>query len=329
MYLSFLFNIFDNILINSVYLYEYYMKGKNMKRQISISILAIVLVSAFLTEKAYAGAWTVPKHRVWGEYYMKWDYATSAFDSTTQRTGGGNQSTNFKSWEFVMEPKMEFGVTDWLTALGSVEWKEGHYKEYDRPVSWGPFTHKNHGITNVKVGGRLRMLQEPVVISTQTRVFIYPGYGIDHGDDPGFQNQPSIGYGDDAVEQRILIGKKFDMPIWRNYTLPCYVGAETGYRWRTKHVCNDIPYFVEGGFWPVPWFLLKSELDGYKVHGGTGSIKSGYGIWRIGGVWQVFGDSILREGDKMFNIEFQYGMTVFGKNTNDAQELVLKVQTQF
>ncbi|MCX5686136.1 MAG: hypothetical protein NTW09_01545, partial [Candidatus Omnitrophica bacterium] len=89
------------------------------------------------------------------------------------------------------------------------------------------------------------------------------------------------------------------------------------------------PYFFECGFWPSSYFLVKTEIDGYTFHGGTGSIKESYGIWRIGGVWQVFGDSVLREGNKMFNIEFQYGMTVWGTNTNAAQEWVLKVQTQF
>ncbi|MBI5144551.1 MAG: hypothetical protein HZA30_05750 [Candidatus Omnitrophica bacterium] len=181
----------------------------------------------------------------------------------------------------------------------------------------------------MKLGGKWRLLKEPFVLSTQTKVFIYPGYGNYHGDDPAFTNQPSIGKGDDAVEQRILIGKTFEIPLWEIYELPCYVGAETGYRWRTRHVTNDIPYFVEGGFWPVNWLLVKSEIDGYKHHGGTGSIKESYGIWRIGGVWQAFGGSTLREGDKLFNIEFQYGMTLWGKNTTAYNEWTLKVQTQF
>ncbi len=300
-----------------------------MKRQIVFISLAFGLVSLLCIEKAYAGAWTVPKYKVWTEYYMKWNYAKETFNEQDQLSSSGTHVKNFRNQEFVMEPKLEYGITDWLNFQVSMEYKEAHYKEYDRQPSWGSFVRKNHGITNIKVGGKWRLVDKPVVFSTQTKVFIYPGYGIDHGDDPAQKNQPSIGYGDDAVEQRVLIGKTFGIPVTKQFKLPCYVGAETGYRWRTRHVCNDIPYFVEGGFWPVPWLLLKSELDGYKVHGGTGSIKSGYGIWRVGGVWQVFGDSTLREGNKLFNIEFQYGMTVIGKNTNAVQEWVLKVQTQF
>lgn len=301
-----------------------------MKNKFAVIFLCVLIALIFSTEYAFAGAWTVPKHKVWGEYYMKWDWAKQEFLSNGKRrtlTDGNNA----RSWEFVMEPKIEFGVTDWFTAMAGLEYKQSHYKEYGRPAAWGPFARKNNGVTNIKLGGRWRLMENPFVFSAQGRVFIYPGYGNYHADDPAFTNQPSIGKGDDAFELRAMLGKTFEIPIplTNEFRLPCYIGAETGYRWRTRHVSNDIPYFVEGGFWPVNWLLIKSELDGYKAHGGTGSIKESYGIWRIGGVWQVFGDSVLRQGDKLFNIEFQYGMTLYGKNTTAFEEWVLKVQTQF
>jgi hypothetical protein len=304
-----------------------------MRRKAVASGLLFMLISLLHTQSVFAGAWTVPKHHVWGEYYMKWDYAKDSFDSRGKRaTSAPLEYKDARTWEFIQEQKLEYGVTDWLTGMFALEWKEAHYKEYDRPADWDAYARKNHGLTNIKFGTRWRLTDKPAVISVQGRFFMYPGtYGVSHGDDdPGFQNQPTIGYGQNAFELRGMIGKTFTTQITRNYKLPWYVAAEAGYRWSNKHVCNDIPYFIEGGFWPCSWFLVKSELDGYKVHGGTGSIKSEYGIWRIGGVWQIFGgDSVLREGDKMFNIEFQYGFVLWGKNTNAAQEWVLKVQTQF
>jgi len=302
-----------------------------MRRFARLAVLLFLFL--LISEKAFAGAWTLPKYKVWGEYYMKSSYAKEYIfeDGSTGQLGSG---TDARSWDFVMEPKLEFGVTDWLTAMGSVEYKEGHYKQYGRPRAWsgGSFARKNHGVSNVKFGGRWRLMEKPVVFSAQGRVFVYPGYGNNHGDDPAFTNQPSIGRGDDAFELRALIGKTFEVPIpfTAEFKLPCYVGAETGYRWRTRHVCNDIPYFVEGGFWPVNWFLVKGEVDGYKCHAGTGSIKENYGFVRLGGVWQVFGgDSVLREGNKLFNIEGQYGMVLWGKNTTKSQEWTVKVVTQF
>jgi len=292
-----------------------------------IAIVVFTLISLFSIENAFAGAWTVPKHKVWSEYYMKWNWGKEAYNTHWNKKKLSNDA---RSWEFVQEPKLEFGITDSLTALASMEHKAAHYKEYDRPAAWGPFTHTHSGVTAVKVGGRWRFMDVPFVMSTQTKVFIYPGYGIDHGDDPSYSNSPSIGRGDDAVEQRILIGKVFSVPINDKYKLPCYWGAETGYRWRTKGVSGDIPYFIEGGFWPASWLLVKSELDGYICNPNSKGVEESYGIWRIGGVWQIFGgDSVLRQGSKLFNIEFQYGMSVWGMNSTAYQEWVCKVQTQF
>lgn len=298
-----------------------------MIRKIGRTIAVLVIVSSFSIEKAHAGAWTVPKYKVYVEDYMKWGYAKDQFIADGGRKRLNNDG---RSWDWVNEPKIEYGITDWLNFLGAIEYKEEHYKEYGRQAGWGPFSRKNHGFTNVKLGGKLRIVEQPVVTSLQTKVFIYPGYGVDHGDDRTFSsNQPSIGYGDNAVEERVLMGKTFSLPILPRYSLPCYWGMETGYRWRTRHVCNDIPYFVEGGFWPVNWLLVKSEIDGYKSHDGTGSIESSYGTWRIGGIWQVFGDATLRKGAEIFNLEFQYGMTLWGKNTSAYNEFVFKVATQF
>lgn len=294
-------------------------------------VLALAVVMLFLSaSELYAGAWTVPKHKVWGELYEKWSYAKEEFNQDGKRQTL-SQGKEARYWEYMMEPKLEFGVTDYLTAMASLEYKEAHYKEYGRPDSWGPYSVKNHGITNIKVGGRFRFLEDPVVMSTQTRVWIYPGYPVNHHEEGDWTaHQPMIGYGDDAVEQRILIGKTFILPIHKGYKIDGYWGIETGYRWRTKSVCYDIPYFAEIGVRPIKGFLLKTEIDGYKAVKGTGSIYSEYGFWRIGGVWEVFGgDSTLRQGEKMFNLEFQYGTMVWGKNTSAPQEFVLKVSTQF
>lgn len=299
-----------------------------MRRHTIVFAIIILFISLFNAKFAFAGAWTVPKHHVWLQEYIKWDYSKSSFDTNGHRSTSPNQVDSFRSWEIVQEQQLEFGVTNWLTFLSALEYKESHYKEYDRPEDFGPFARKNHGITNVKLGARWRITDKPVVFSIQPKVFIYPGYGVDHGDDEFFNhNQPSIGYGDTDYEIRALVGKTFNLPI--EYKIPCYWGAETGYRWRNRHVAHDIPYFFESGFWPKPWLLMKTELDGYIVNPATGSIRSDYGIWRIGAVYQVFGDSVLRQGDKLFNIEFQYGMVLWGKNTNAAQEWVLKIQTQF
>ena len=298
-----------------------------MRKLITQGCLLIFGLVVF-TQNAFGGAWTLPKHKVWGEYYFKWAWAKEEYTAERDR---GRLGANARNWEWGMEPKIEFGVTDWFTLMFSVEYKEAKYKEYDRPVNWGPFRRKNNAVTNVKIGGRVRFIKEPVVLSGQVRLFLAPNYGVSHGDDPAWGNQPGFGQGENDLELRGLIAKKFDLPLfYEGWTLPCYVGAETGYRFRGGPVCNDIPFFVEGGFWLYKWLLIKSEVDGYWCHDGTGSIESEYAIWRIGPVFQVFGgDASITRKNMAFNIELQYGYLFWGRNTNATQEMIVKVATQF
>lgn len=318
-----------------------------MKNRFALTAVSVVILSSlFHIESAFAGAWTVPKHKVWSEYYMRWSYGKDAYNSnwklqSTQSSG----AKNFRDVRFTQEPKFEFGVTDWLTAMASVEFESAIYKEYQRPVYWQPYyqegyTVKNRGCKAVKIGGRWRLMDVPFVLSSQTRVSIYPGYGINRGDTANkgpaigafedLQYSPSIGYGNDSVDQRLMIGKTGSIQITKTFKLPWYGGAEAGYVWNNRTVANGYVWFLEGGVWPFPWLLIKSELDAYKSHDGTGKFEKAYGIWRIGGVWQVFGgDSVLRQGNKLFNLEFDYGLTVWGKNSTAFQEFIFKVDTQF
>jgi hypothetical protein len=250
--------------------------------------------------------------------YIKGWWAKEIFNGEWDRT---RMSGNAWSWEYQVEPKFEFGVTDFLTALTSFSCFYSEYKEYDRPVTWGSYSVKNNGIKYVTAGGRMRFVEAPIVVSGQLKGFIYPGYDT--------TKAPAPGKGDDSLEARGLLGKTFAIPLlYKEWRLPAYIGIESGYRWRNKNVCNDIPFFIEGGCWPFKWLLVKAEIDGYKAHRGTGSDYEDYANWRVGGAYQVFGDSTLREGT-LFNIEVQYGQTFWGRNTTALQEIIFKIQTQF
>lgn len=299
-----------------------------MKKIVLIIMLFAFAICVF-SQDAFAGAWTLKQHKVWAEWYTKWSWAkgNEGFDSNGQRAESSNDA---RSWGWAMEPKIEYGITDWLNLLFSMEYKESKYKEYGRPENWGTFARKNHGLTAVKVGGKIRFIEKPFILSGQVKAYIYPGYGNNHGDDPAYTNQPSIGDGEDALELKALIGKEFKIPVYFLDTpIRCYAGGEAGYRFKNRAVANDIPLFVEGGFWPFSWLLLKGEVDAVLSHEATGSIKKSYSIWRVGPVWQILGgDSVTKLG-KQFNIEVQYGQTFWGKNTGKEQEIVLKCQVEF
>ena len=300
-----------------------------MKRQIVFAVLAAFFASLLWTSMAFAEAWCVPKYKVWGEHYTKFEYAKQEFTVEGKRRtlSDGQEARN---WGFTMEDKLEFGATDWLNGIFNIAYKQYEYKEYGRPDSWGPFVRKNNGFSVVRIGGRLRLMKAPFAITTRSLFYIYPGYGNYHGDDPAYQNQPSLGYGNDSFEQIVSVGKTFDIPITKSYKLPCLLETWTGYRWSNRSVCGVVPYYMQFGFWPVKTLILKGELDGIMCNPGTGSIKESYGIGRLGAIWEVFGgDTILRQGSKLFNIEFLYGATLWGKNTTAYQEWTTKLDVQF
>jgi hypothetical protein len=302
-----------------------------MKRYKYAGIALPLLVAIFIlasAKNAQAGAWTIKKGKIWSLYQIRWAYAKDAFNEEGKKKGiAGDRDA--RKWQFSMQPKLEYGVADWLNALCYLEYKEAHYKEYNRPSELGTFCHKHYGVDGVQTGAKMRVIEDPVVLTLQPKAFIYPGYGIDHGDDPSHSNYPPLGYGDDAFEMRVLTGKTFLFPLTRRLAFPVYWKLESGYRWRTRHVCNDIPFYTCFGLWPREWLLLNTEIDAYKCHAGTGSKKESCGIWRAGMIWQVFGNSTLRQGAQMFNIQFQYGMTVWGKNTTAYDEYLLSIHTHF
>jgi hypothetical protein len=297
----------------------------NFRAAITVVLTLVLLSNA---TAVHAGAWLIKKGKVWGQYNIKWASATKMFNAKGEKKSISGYMDGRK-WQFSMLPKLEYGVTDWLNALLYMDYKEVWFKEYNRPASMGPFSHKNHGIDSIQTGAKIRIIKDPIMFTLQPKVFIYPGYGNYQQNDPSYSNYPPIGYGDDAFELRVLTGKELWFPVSRRLDLHCYWKLESGYRWRTRHVANDIPFYACFGIWPKEWLLLNTEIDSYKCAPGTGSIKESSAIWRSGIIWQVFGNSTLRQGAQMFNIEFQYGMTVWGKNTTAYNEYILSIHSHF
>ncbi len=297
-----------------------------MKKILPFVLLLCVVFPQFV----FAGAWTLPKNNLWMELYTKFN--TSKYEYGTDRSlNRKSGSQNAWSWGYTVIPKAEYGVTDWLTALGGFEFKNQNYKEYGRPDDWGPYSVRYAALTNVHFGARVRILKDPLVMSGQIKAQIYSG--------DGKQAQPELSDGDDMIELRALFGKTFDTEI------PFYLAGEVGYGLRNRAACNSIPLFVEGGFWPTEWLLLKTELDVSWAAEGTGNIEKDWAIWRIGPVIQFydlyelfrqedaaveqdFMTSVTRQ-NRAINLEFQYGNIFWGKNTSADHEFVIKASAQF
>lgn len=300
-------------------------------RKLFVATLIICTAIMMMPQFAFAGAWTLPQSNWWAQYYWKILYADSVF-GLNEKQGKHGQSNGGKNWGYQMIPEIHFGVTDWFEPFWSITYKDEQYKEYERPPSWGPFQRKSHAFTNVDVGGKVRFLKDPFVLTGQVKGSIYTGEG---------QNkEPQLSDGNDSLEVKGLVGK-----IFGPKEMPFYFGFESGYKFNNRGVANQVPIFAEGGFWPFKWLLAKTEIDGYWAHNGTGSqVEKSYVTWRIGPVIQLhtiyymmqgmdvtskeFTSDITKAG-RSLNFEVQYGNTFWGKNTAAYQEAVFKIYGQF
>lgn len=301
-----------------------------MKKIIALIILACFLLPQF----AFAGAWTLPRGDVWAEYTIKSNWAKSAYDSDWNRK---RFERNARSWGWNQAGKIEYGLLDWITLLAGCEWKESTWKEKDRPVDWNSYSHTSNGMTTGEVGTRIRFIKDPLIVSGQVKYIFYTGCG--------YNEVPSLSDGADAWEFRLMAGKLFEPTVFGS-KLPTYLAGEIGYGFKNRGVANYVPFLVEGGFWPTKWLLIKTELDGYWGHDGTGRDEKDYVIWRIGPVFQLLdiyeeitgksanaptgpaGSNITRDNNSL-NLEVQYGNMIWGRNVSATQEVVLKISTQF
>ncbi len=304
-------------------------------------IIVFLVISCFiLPNLAFAGAWTVGRGNIWLEQTAKYSWAKWDYDENRHMRRKGN---NARSWGWSHTSKAEYGLLDWLTILGGVEYKLGRYTEYDRPVPWGDYDVSNNAFTSAECGVRIRHLKEPVVLSTQIKGYLYldgKGYRDPIPASPSHPSadRPPLTDGSNALEIRSMVGKIFDEQI------PFYYGFEAGYRFRNKHACNEVPLFAEMGVWPVRWLLIKSEIDVVLCHDGTGDFEKDYAIWRAGPIIYLldiyhmlkgidisskeYKDNITKKG-RSINVEFQYGWTFWGRNTSADRELIVKVSTEF
>ena len=88
-------------------------------------LLALAL-SLLNPHDASAGAWTVPRHRWYTEYFYRIFQSKSTFDAD------GNSHRRAKAGRFRdirNELKLEYGVTDALNLLASIPYQSAHHRD--------------------------------------------------------------------------------------------------------------------------------------------------------------------------------------------------------
>ncbi|MDP2942072.1 MAG: hypothetical protein Q8O36_00945 [Candidatus Omnitrophota bacterium] len=263
------------------------------------------------------------------ELYNKYYWHNSQFNADGDKTrwGYGGRYT-----EWMSELKAEYGLTDRFNLLASIPYKHAIWRD-----------HFNHDVSSDVgdswVKAKYRFFDEttmPFVFSGQGGIGIHGPY------DP--HDSPALGSHEIAGEIRLIASRSFSI-------LPSYGGVEVAYRPRLKDPANEIPYFLEYGYYPTNWVMFKGTLDGVKAIRGTG-IKEDYTKWTasiilsLRGTFGTFRKKDLEEEAMeeaeigwpavlwwlkkyIREIELGYGNTFIGKNASAGSEIFFKATNQF
>jgi hypothetical protein len=234
------------------------------------------------------GAWTVPKGKLYCELYNKYYWHNSYFDDKGKRKGW---ALNGKYDEIRIELKFEYGITDDLSYLLAVPYKNAHWDD-DNGKS------VTKGVPHIWTGFKYCLFREPVVFSVQARVKL-PTHYNEH-------RSPSLGTRQVDEELRFLMGKSL-WPLFRGYTK-----AELGYHYRHEEPPNEIIYYYELGYNLTKGITLKGAIDGVEGIAGTGDPDEDYTKWICSTIFNLKGN---------LNLELGYGQTFAGKNSSAAEEV--------
>jgi hypothetical protein len=198
--------------------------------------LLLLLSAASAPQSANAGAWLMPDQH--GQIVVT---GTASSASKAFGSGGSLQSTpRYNKTE--LQALMEYGVTDWLTAIAIPSLQH---------VDIGsPTDAKRTGFDNTEFGGRVRVLQETDwVLSAQGTVRV-PGTGDTN-------NPAAVGYTGVDIDLRGLFGASFALG-----GLPAFVDVQLAQRFRTGGPPSEARIDLTFGIRPEQrWLVLLQQFN--------------------------------------------------------------------
>jgi len=206
-----------------------------MKKQaVALSLLVLLLMPA----TSFAGAWTQEKLHMYNRFSADYFHSARNFNDDGDLVERPNNGT-FESWTLTYYG--ELGVTDWLTAIANLPYKHQTLDDdTERNETWG--------VADIELGARMRLLEDPVVLSVQALVKIPEAYDMD--------DAVPLGNGQYDYEGRVLLGKS----LWPY--VPGYAGLEVAYRYRDNGPADEVKFLAELGSDIAKGFYARTKLDG-------------------------------------------------------------------
>lgn len=223
----------------------------------SVTAILLVVISA---GTAFAGAWTSPKYAFYDKVAFNYYYADHSFDADDNK---GATPLNGKFTDHNVSNYLDFGLTDDITLINAIsfKWLENE-TDLTAPGS-GRMETRGHGLGDVDLGVRYKILDRPAgIVSTQLLMKIPGPYG---------RNDPlPLGNGQFDAEARLLYGRSL-YP-----TIPGYANLEIGYRFRADAPSDELRYLVEFGVDITRTLYARAKLDGIlSMNNGSASDGSG------------------------------------------------------
>lgn len=241
-----------------------------------------------------AGAWTMPKGKMYARVALNYYEADQNYDGDGDRIDFDN---NGDFYDVNGSVYLEYGVLNRLTLIANTTYK---YLEYEND----DLISDSYGMGDIDVAARYLLLGSGTyALSVQGLLKIPEAY--DEADDV------PLGNGQFDVEFRLLYGQSL-YPL-----IPGYCNAEVGYRFRREEPADEFRYLLELGIDMTANSYARVKLDGIL---GIGNEKQELDM---SGNPTVTNDFDLAKLDvcigykisEAYGIELAYTPSVYGENT--------------
>lgn len=275
------------------------------KLVVSVTSLSILLFF-LLTDICFAGAWTMPKGKIYDRLSANYYLAKDEFDKDGDRRDFPLKG-EFR--DLYLNNYIEFGITDSITLINSIYFKT--IKKHDDVVE-----QKTWGIGDIDIAAKFKVSDGSWGILSSQALIKVPG-PYDRKDDL------PLGNGQIDMEIRLLYGRSL-YPY-----LPGYCNFEVGYRWRFEDPSDEVRYLVEFGMDFTREFYGRVKLDGtYSMDNGRHHDPSGNPTTTNNFDLGKLDTAIGYKLSKGWAIELGYMPEIYGQNTAAGSSYTLAITYQ-
>ncbi len=211
----------------------------------------------FLSQVAFAGAWTQKKKGYFLKLSVNYLFTTKEFNHEGKKLDIFQERIIYEDTSFRdvnITAYFEYGLFENLTLVANLPFKILTSKRTEI-IGGGLLarivTIHTEGFSDLSISGRYRLLSKPVFLSFQGGFKIPLAYNAAPADDGA-----PLGTGKLDYEGQLLAGKSL-------YPLPLYFTAGIGYRKRTGAFHDQVFYATELGY-TLGKVLFKATFDGLK-----------------------------------------------------------------